>query len=939
MLWPCVGRRDVVQHIMSFIESERPLIDTEVGGKMFQDTGSANLDLFFQSLPQGRPKENQQLKGLLDKAWAESPEICLKQMFLLGSRDGKQDRYSFYDAMMWLWHKDPHTLLANLHLVPECNYWKGLLEILARICEGPVRSLQRDLALHSHYKRCQKESEDHKYRMEDAGIEGEGNFRPGSRLQMAEEALKRYDSDPVYRSLFERIARLFAEQLRQDLAAMRRGQRVSLCAKWCPLLYHSFDRRTLLCEGIARWLFPATLPEFAGCSERQYAYRARDLLRKRLSELTEYMKLPERLICQHRWAEIRYKSLPAACLTKHAKSFEKHDSVRFKEFMDKVEGGKVRVNTGALQPHEILKRVQRADDKALAQGQWRAMLERIREAGQLQDCIAVCDVSGSMSCEAAPNISCMDVAMALSLLVAELSSGPLARQVITFHERPSMVKLPDTSDLCELVDFMRRLDWGGSTNFHRVFQLLEKIPKPPKKILVFSDMQFANAGGNTTVLRQIQNNYRQAGRTMPELVFWNLRATSGAPALATDAGVVLMSGFSSRMLKMVTESGPDPLAAFSKALENPLCGKVRIADATEAEELLAGPAQGAFTFAAEAQAETPETAPPAQPAKAEAQAPTPKQRKQRQQQRQVTVKLAGLPCRVVEAALIGKEGQRIQELRKTLQDRLCQELDKGYFRFWLDVRQRVLEATVEAAETSFGEDQIRTALARLKHSIPHSVVYNKVQHALRVDDGFPTGTPGAASATLGSLPTNRAIADFIGPKGSRIQSMKEQLERILDEQLSPAGFWFYLDVQKTGVTAVLSATVVPHDSLLTKGQLVAAFQLLKAHVQSSQQYMNARRVAARQQWRKTDHTCDVYFAKDDRREVARNGTQHAVARRTRADKVANARKQRSLFKYRRAVRARAAQVSSKSKAKPSMPKRMVRTARIHKFFSDDSSDV
>ncbi|CAE7195355.1 unnamed protein product [Symbiodinium sp. CCMP2456] len=510
MLWPCVGRRDVVQHIMSFIQSDRPLIDTEVGGKMFQDTGSANLDLFFQSVPQGRPKGDEQLKGLLEKAWAESPEVCLKQMFLLGSRDGKQDRYSFYDAMMWLWHKDPHTLPANLHLVPECNYWKGLLEILARICEGPVRSLQRDLALHSHYKRCHKPPAS-TYRMEDAGIKGEGNFWPGSRLQLAEEALKRYDRDPVYRSLFERIARLFAEQLRVDLAAMRRGQKVRLCAKWCPLLYHSFDRRTLLCEGIARWLFPATLPEFAGCSERQYAYRARDLLRERLSELTEYMKLPERLICQHRWAEIRHKSFPAACLTKHAKSFEKHDSVRFREFMDKVEGGKVRVNTGALQPHEILKRVQRAAGKygkALAQGQWRAMVERIREAGQLQDCIAVCDVSGSMSCEAAPNISCMDVAIALSLLVAELSSGPLARQVITFHERPSLVKFPDTSDLCELVSFIMRLDWGGSTNFHRVFQLLENVPQPPKKILVCSDMQFANAGGNATVLGQIQRNHR-----------------------------------------------------------------------------------------------------------------------------------------------------------------------------------------------------------------------------------------------------------------------------------------------------------------------------------------------------------------------------------------------------------------------------------------------
>ena len=34
------------------------------------------------------------------------------------------------------------------------------------------------------------------------------------------------------------------------------GERVSLCAKWSPWLNHSFDRRTLICESIARWLFP-----------------------------------------------------------------------------------------------------------------------------------------------------------------------------------------------------------------------------------------------------------------------------------------------------------------------------------------------------------------------------------------------------------------------------------------------------------------------------------------------------------------------------------------------------------------------------------------------------------------------------------------------------------------------------------------------------------
>ena len=38
-------------------------MDTEVGGKMFQETGSANLDLFSQSVPQGKPQETGSLLG------------------------------------------------------------------------------------------------------------------------------------------------------------------------------------------------------------------------------------------------------------------------------------------------------------------------------------------------------------------------------------------------------------------------------------------------------------------------------------------------------------------------------------------------------------------------------------------------------------------------------------------------------------------------------------------------------------------------------------------------------------------------------------------------------------------------------------------------------------------------------------------------------------
>ena len=727
-------------------------------------------------------------------------------------------------------------------------------------------------------------------------------------------ARRRYDNDPVYRSLFERVGQLFAEQLRMDLASMYRGQRVSLCAKWCPLLYHSFDRRTLLCEGIARWLFPASLPEFAGCTERQYAYRARDQLRKRLSELTEYMKLPERLMCQHRWAEIRYQALPAACLTKHVKSFEKHDAVRFREFMDKVEGGKVRVNTGALQPHEILKRALRADtEKGLAQAQWRAMVESMREAGQLKDCIAVCDVSGSMSCEAAPGISCMDVAIALSLLVAELASGSLARKVITFHEQPDIVKLPNTSDLGKLHRFVSGLPWGGSTNFHKVFALLKTLAVQPKKVFVFSDMQFGPAGGKTTVLRQIQENY---GRKMPELVFWNLRGTSGAPALATDEGVVLMSGFSSRMLKMITECGPDPLAALSKALDNPLCAKVRvIREATEARELLAGPQHPlAHPFALEAvEAEVAEVA---DPERAEGRKP-----------RFLTIVLAGLPCRFAEAALIGKGGQSIQRLRSSLRDRLCQKLDAG-LRFWLDVRGGSLVATL-ASRTSFDEEQLRAALGELKGGIPRSVVYNKVRHALRVDGGLPVFR---ASAVLGALPSGRAIAAFMGEKGSTIRRFQGELESLLEERLKPCSFSFRLDVLRTGV---LLATLELHAKSDTEGQLVAALQKVKAYVGGSSVFAKACRARTRQPRRFPGvRVTTAEVAKDDRGEAARRGAELARAKRARADEVARARRQRALFKFRRAARARAAQ-SRRSKANSaSLKHRMAKTPKFMDSIPD-----
>ena len=271
-------------------------------------------------------------------------------------------------------------------------------------------------------------------------------------------------------------------------------------------------------------------------------------------------------MCQGRWSEIAYKAVPALCMKIHAEQFAKHDEQRFLRHLEKLASGAVQANIGALQPHEILLsavptsggRSQTVDQigAVLAQAQWEALVSKVRGDGTLDGCIAVCDVSGSMGCEAVPKVTCMDVAVAMSLLLAEVAEGPHSRKLITFHEQPSLISLPQTKQLAKLNTHVRSMPWGGSTSFYRVFELLMQMEPPPKRVFVFSDMQFDQACRDTTDLQHAKKLYSEADVPMPQLVFWNLRSHAGAPALAEDMDVALMSGFSSVMMQLLEEGVP-----------------------------------------------------------------------------------------------------------------------------------------------------------------------------------------------------------------------------------------------------------------------------------------------------------------------------------------------------------------------------------------------
>ncbi|CAN1294563.1 Uncharacterized protein L728 [Linum perenne] len=280
------------------------------------------------------------------------------------------------------------------------------------------------------------------------------------------------------------------------------------------------------------------------------------------------------------WNTLPYGRVPSVAMKKYKDHFMKHDKERFEEYLENVKAGKAKIAAGALLPHEIIGQLEDKDGGTVAELQWARVVEDMSKKGKLSNCIAVCDVSGSMS--GIP----MEVCVALGLLVSELSEEPWKGKVITFSENPEM-HLVEGSSLKEKTEFIRRMNWGGSTNFYKVFdKILETAvannlneDQLIKRVFVFSDMEFHQAsriynyggygrGGDNseeeepketkweTDYKAIQRKFGEKGyKKVPEIVFWNLRDSRATPVTGTENGVAMVSGFSKNLLTMFMDGG------------------------------------------------------------------------------------------------------------------------------------------------------------------------------------------------------------------------------------------------------------------------------------------------------------------------------------------------------------------------------------------------
>ncbi|KAJ8461583.1 hypothetical protein OPV22_034509 [Ensete ventricosum] len=572
---------------------------TENLSPTFISSGDSCLDFFFQVVSDTAAET---VAELLSAAWAQEAATALKLACnLRGVRGtGKSDRDGFYTAALWLHRHHPKTLALNLLAIADFGYLKDLPEILHRLIAGadvrakakaarPPRGCGgRRFGRYPCRRRSEKLPRTIKAGAREERIAADlargkilsaqaAEIRQTKRTEMAIRAIERHTRDPDYRFLHDRVADFFAELLAADLRHLSAGDvvKISLAAKWCPSIDSSYDRSTLLCEAVARRAFPRSSdPNYLSLSDAHYAYRVRDRLRREvLVPLRRAMEFPEVYMSAGQWSILPYSRVASVAMKNCKKHFTKHDRERFTQYLDDVKKGKAKIAAGALLPHEIV-----ADSgDEVAELQWKRMVEDLSKIGSLRNCIAVCDVSGSM------NGTPMEVSVALGLLISELSEEPWKGRVITFSESPMLHRIEGES-LLEKTRFVRTMDWGMNTNFQKMFdKILEvavagRLPAEGmvRRVFAFSDMEFDMASPNPweTDYEAIRRKFEESGygEAVPEVVFWNVRGTStSTPVVSTQKGVALVSGFSKNIVKLFLDG--DGQVSPRKVMDSAISGR------------------------------------------------------------------------------------------------------------------------------------------------------------------------------------------------------------------------------------------------------------------------------------------------------------------------------------------------------------------------------
>jgi hypothetical protein len=388
---------------------------------------------------------------------------------------------------------------------------------------------------------------------------------------------------------------IIAQKLIDDKINLDNNKPVSLCAKWAPSENDRNDRQRQFAKKVASVIY--------GCKD---TYKMSKYRTQYLVPLRKQIDIVESKMCDNKWEAIKYENIPGVASNKLKKAFIKHDEERYKKYLEDVAANVKKINVTGILPHELvgvyIKDLAKFNKGELCQTtemQWKAIVENVRKSGNFDNAISIVDVSGSMFNAKNGSIPAQ-VAVALGIITALCCKGDFANKIITFSENPQLVDLitenaenaanatekpkiengdasvSNIPSLHECIKNIMGVDYGFSTDFLRCneeiinYAIKYKVPqdKMPKKLFVFTDMQFNNTitgnferdyrnnRNNTnaldTVYKSIVKLYEANNYTAPKFIFWNLNSDSNEvfPVNCDTEGTAIVSGFSEQLLKI-----------------------------------------------------------------------------------------------------------------------------------------------------------------------------------------------------------------------------------------------------------------------------------------------------------------------------------------------------------------------------------------------------
>lgn len=380
--------------------------------------------------------------------------------------------------------------------------------------------------------------------------------------------------------LIEYACNIMIVQLKHDLLKIHENESISLAGKWAPR--EKNRKYKWLYSKLATQMYPEFSKTAKNISSKQAALRkAKMFFRKDLSLLNKYLFTTENIMCNFSWSYIYPSLVPSNALYKYRLALQ-----------NKTKDNKIRRNTpdrhmcaGYLQYYientsikqstvplaTLVKGAQDCVtdiDSNIINSLWNAQ-KKIHHFKQ--NLLAIVDLSSSMERN---NNAPLYTAIALGIRASELAVGAFHDRLFVFSACPTWIKFDAKMTFVDKVNIILSASRGLNSNLKPVLETLidafcktegDKTTIKDLDLCVFSDMQIDQFSKRViyTLSENIKKIFIKNGfKTLPRLILWNMRKTSGFPARSNDRRVVLLSGYTDKMFKLLM-----PAATVRKQLK------------------------------------------------------------------------------------------------------------------------------------------------------------------------------------------------------------------------------------------------------------------------------------------------------------------------------------------------------------------------------------